>query len=101
MGVCRMQNVVNPLVNVRFTVNGGEVYSGEIPIHDVVHLALDKLLPPHILANHRISVYKGDDLIYPDMFLYELIAHYGDADFVVTAPELELETERPFTNYGF
>ncbi len=86
---------------VRLTVNGGVTYSGEIPIHDVVHLALDKLLPHEVMANHRLSVYKGNDLIYPDMFLYEIIAHYGDADFAVAAATLDLSTSQPFVNYGF
>jgi extradiol dioxygenase family protein len=88
-------------VTVRFTVNGGEIYHGEAPLHDVVHLALDKLLPHHLLTNHRISVYKGADLIYPDMFLHEIVAHYGDADFAVQATELDMATSTPFTNYGF
>jgi hypothetical protein len=90
-----------PKVTVRFTVNDGKVYSGEMPLHDVVHLALDRLLPHHVLANHRISVYKGDDLIYPDMFLQEIVAHYGDADFAVRAGQLDMATAAPFTNYGF
>lgn len=88
-------------VMVRFTVNGGECYRGEMPAHDVVHLALDRLLPHHVLANHRISVYKGDDLIYPDMFLHEIVAHYGDADFAVRAAALDMTSEAPFTNFGF
>jgi len=86
---------------VRFSVQGGETYAGEVPIHDVVHLALDRLLPHDILTNHRISVRKGDDLIYPDMFLYEIVAHCGDADFVVEATPLAMDEVRPFTNYGF
>lgn len=86
---------------VRLRVNAGEIYQGEIPIHDVVHLALDRLLPYTVLNGHRISVYKGNDLIYPDMFLNEIIAHYGDADFDVRADELNLATTVPFTNYGF
>lgn len=90
-----------PTATVHFTVNRGEVYSGEIPLHDVVHLALDKLLPHHVLSNHRISVYKDADLIYPDMFLHEIIAHYGNADFAVTATELNMQTVQPFINYGF
>jgi catechol 2,3-dioxygenase-like lactoylglutathione lyase family enzyme len=90
-----------PTVTVCFTVNNGEVYSGEIPLHDVVHLALDKLLPHAVLSNHRISVYKGADLIYPDMFLHEIIAHYGDANFAVIAGKLDMQTKEPFINYGF
>jgi catechol 2,3-dioxygenase-like lactoylglutathione lyase family enzyme len=86
---------------VRLRVNAGETYQGDIPVHDVVHLALDRLLPHAVLHGHRLSVYKGDDLIYPDMFLYEILAHYGNADFEVRATELDLATNAPFTNYGF
>jgi catechol 2,3-dioxygenase-like lactoylglutathione lyase family enzyme len=89
------------LATVRLTVNGETTYSGEIPTDDVVHLALDKLLPHAVLANHRLSVDKGEALIYPDMFLYEIIAHYGDADFTVHAQTLDLTTTKPFINYGF
>jgi hypothetical protein len=89
------------LVVVRLTVNDAATFSGEMPVHDVVHLALDRILPHDVRTNHRLSVYKGDDLIYPDMFLYEIIAHYGDADFRVVAEELDLSTARPFINYGF
>jgi hypothetical protein len=91
----------NKTANVRLRVNAGEVYEGEMPVHDVVHLALDRLLPHHVLHGQRLSVYKGQELIYPDMFLYEIIAHYGDADFDVVASELDMETTAPFTNYGF
>lgn len=93
--------MLNETITVCFTVNGSETYSGEAPLHDVVHLALDRLLPHEILSNHRISVCKGGDLIYPDMFLHEIAAHYGDADFEVEASPLALEEVRPFTNYGF
>lgn len=86
---------------VRLRVNQGETYQGEIPTHDVVHLALDRLLPHSVLHGHRLSVYKGEDLIYPDMFLYEIIAHYGDANFDVRADPLDLSTTATFTNYGF
>ncbi|HXF61283.1 MAG TPA: VOC family protein [Caldilineaceae bacterium] len=89
------------LAEVRLTLEDGSVYSGPMPVHDVVHLALDRLLPHAVRTNHRISVYKGNDLIYPDMFLYEIIHHYGDADFRVVAEPLDLTAERPFVNYGF
>lgn len=88
-------------IPVSLTVNGRETFAGRMPDHDVVHLALDRLLPHHYLHGHRLSVRKGEDLIYPDMFLAEIVAHYGDAAFQVQAEELDLETVRPFTNYGF
>lgn len=87
--------------HVALKVNSGETYTGELPVHDVVHLALDRLLPHHVLTNRKLSVYKNGDLIYPDMFLHEIITHYGNAEFEVTATELNLTTPRPFTNYGF
>jgi catechol 2,3-dioxygenase-like lactoylglutathione lyase family enzyme len=93
--------MITTTANVRLRVNAGETYQGELPIHDVVHLALDRLLPQSVLHGHRLSVYKGDDLIYPDMFLYEILEHYGDADFEVRAELLDLETDAPFTNFGF
>jgi len=86
---------------VRLRVNSGETYQGEMPTHDVVHLALDRLLPHTVLNGQRLSVYKGDDLIYPDMFLYEILDHYGNTDFDVIASELDLSSDVPFTNYGF
>jgi catechol 2,3-dioxygenase-like lactoylglutathione lyase family enzyme len=86
---------------VTLVVNHQDTYSGQIPVHDVVHLALDRLLPHPILHNHRISVFKGTDLIYPDMFLHEIIAHYGDAVFAIVATPLELQQQAPFTNLGF
>jgi hypothetical protein len=89
------------LIPVRLIVNGVQSYSGEMPAHDVVHLALDRLLPHALLTNHRITVRKNGDLIYPDMFLYEIVAHYGNAEFEVEAAALNLEQEQPFTNFGF
>ncbi|MCC6167009.1 MAG: VOC family protein [Caldilineaceae bacterium] len=93
--------VPTTLALVQLMVDNGATYSGELPIHDVVHLALDRLLPHSVRTNHRLSVYKGAELIYPDMFLYEIIAHYGDADLRVVAEKLDLADTRPFTNYGF
>lgn len=88
-------------VEIQLRVQGDAVYTGEIDTADVVHLALDRLLPPEIKHNRRLSVYKNGDLIYPDMFIYEILQHYGDAVFDVEATELDLDTKRPFTNYGF
>ncbi|MGH2542088.1 MAG: VOC family protein [Ardenticatenaceae bacterium] len=87
--------------NVSFQVDGGARYSGEVPVRDVVHLALERLLPAELLTDRRLSVRKGDDLIYPDMFLYEIVAHYGDAAFELEVTPLDMEEVRPFTNYGF
>ena len=90
-----------PVVRVQLILNGAAAYTGPVPAHDVVHLALHKLLPPEVIHNHRITVRKQGDLIYPDMFLYEIVAHYGDAIFEVQTAPLDTANERPFTNYGF
>lgn len=87
-------------VPVSFTLPGGECHRGEMPAGAVVHLALERLLPAALRTGHRLSVRRGESLIYPDMFLHEIIAHYGDADFQVEARPLDLETARPFRNYG-
>jgi catechol 2,3-dioxygenase-like lactoylglutathione lyase family enzyme len=89
------------IAQVSLRVNQGDTYSGDIPVADVIHLALERLLPDTVKHNHRLSVYKNGDLVYPDMFLYEIIDHYGDADFEVDASPLNLGETRPFTNYGF
>jgi hypothetical protein len=88
-------------VLVAFTLPDGRRFEGEVPTDDVVHLALDQLLPEELLTNHRLAIHKGDDLIYPDMFLYEIVEHYGDARFDLQAIPLDMETEATFTNYGF
>ncbi len=89
------------MTTVSFTLPTGESYRGEVPVNDVVHLALDKLLPAELLTNHRLSIHKDDDLIYPDMFLYEIVEHYGDANFELEAMPLNMKEKRSFTNYGF
>lgn len=88
-------------IEVSFVVNGTRTFEGAVPAHDVVHLALHRLLPENVRHNHRISVRKDDDLIYPDMFLQEIVEHYGDASFQVSAEPVNLDTEEAFTNYGF
>jgi hypothetical protein len=92
---------MSQMVDVSFTLENGERYSGAVPAHDVVHLALENLLPQELLRNHRLTVCKDEVLIYPDMFLYEIVEHYGDARFELAATPLALDEVRPFTNYGF
>jgi catechol 2,3-dioxygenase-like lactoylglutathione lyase family enzyme len=92
---------MSQMVNVSFTRENGERFSGEVPARDVVHLALEHLLPRELLRNHRLTVSRDEVLIYPDMFLYEIVEHYGNADFELVATPLALDEVRPFTNYGF
>lgn len=100
IGSKRVMSIDSPLVLVELQV-AAEYFRGEIPAQDVVHLALHRLLPPRLLHNHHLQVYKGETLIYPDMFLYEIVEHYGDARFSVEAMPLDMTVTRPFTNYGF
>jgi catechol 2,3-dioxygenase-like lactoylglutathione lyase family enzyme len=87
-------------VIVTFEV-GGKSYSGSVGRAQIVHQAMDRLLPPAILRAHRLRVTRPDgELIYPDMFLGEIAEHYGDAHFVVEATPLR-EDAGEWTNYGF
>jgi hypothetical protein len=88
------------MVTVTFDV-GGTTHQGEIPRSQIVHQAMDALLPHEIRHAHRLRVTRPDGtLIYPDMFLGEIVDHYGDAHFVAEAVALR-ETAGDWTNYGF
>lgn len=87
-------------ITVRFAT-ATTTYSGDVPLTNIVHQAMHTLLPAEIQYAHHLRVLRADGtLIYPDMFLNEIIAHYGDADFVLEARPLD---PRPaaWTNYGF
>lgn len=87
-------------ITVVFEV-GGERHSGAIPRTEIVHQAMDRLLPHRLLRAHRLRVTRADGtLIYPDMFLGEIVEHYGDAHFLVEATPLR-EDAGAWTNYGF
>jgi hypothetical protein len=88
------------IVTVIFEV-AGERYSGEARRTQIVHQAMDQLLPHALLQAHRLRVTREDGtLIYPDMFLGEIVDHYGDARFTVTATPLR-EQAGEWTNFGF
>ncbi len=88
------------VITVRFTI-GDQQYSGELPAANIVHQAMDRVLPEHLLHAHHLRVLRADGtLIYPDMFLHEIVAHYGDADFLLEARPLQTNPA-PWTNYGF
>jgi catechol 2,3-dioxygenase-like lactoylglutathione lyase family enzyme len=62
---------------------------------------MDALLPHALLHAHRLRVTRPDGtLIYPDMFLGEIVDHYGDAHFTVEATPLR-EDAGDWTNFGF
>src|SRR5690242_678541 len=80
---------------------GSKQYNGEVERTRIVHQAMEDLLPAEILHAHHLRVTRsGGTLIYPDMFLGEIIDFYGDAHFQVEAIPLR-EDVGTWTNYGF
>jgi hypothetical protein len=89
-----------PTVSVVFDVDGTR-HAGHVPRAQIVHQAMDALLPHALLHAHRLRVTRPDGtLIYPDMFLGEIVDHYGDAHFMVAATPLR-EDAGEWTNFGF
>jgi hypothetical protein len=87
-------------VTVVFEVDGTR-HAGQVPRSQIVHQAMDALLPHALLHAHRLRVTRPDGtLIYPDMFLGEIVDHYGDARFTVEATPLR-EDAGEWTNFGF
>lgn len=87
-------------VPVVFVVGEAE-YRGQGRRTQIVHQAMDALLPHELLRAHRLRVTRPDGtLIYPDMWLGEIVDHYGEARFAVEATPLRAEAG-PWTNYGF
>jgi catechol 2,3-dioxygenase-like lactoylglutathione lyase family enzyme len=87
-------------IAVTFEV-GGEVYAGVARYSQIVHEAMEKILPPSVLRAQRLRLTaQNGALIYPDMFLGEISEHYGEARFVIEATPLS-EKSREWTNFGF
>ncbi|NJK81682.1 MAG: hypothetical protein HC876_18310 [Chloroflexaceae bacterium] len=87
-------------IPVSFEV-AGQHYRGELPRTSIVHQAMDALLPHDVLHAHHLRVVRHDGtLIYPDMFLGEIVDHYGDATLLVEARALRADAGT-WTNYGF
>jgi hypothetical protein len=87
-------------IPVTFVVDGHE-FSGQVDRHQIVHLALEHILPRELLVAQRLKVHRADGtLIYPDMFVGEIFDHYGDARLVVDVTALD-EAAGEWTNYGF
>lgn len=79
---------------------GDEVYAGTAGRMQIVHEALEHLLPRHLLRAHRLTVRApGGDLVYPDMFVGEVVDHYGPR-LVVTAIPLSARSAT-WRNLGF
>ncbi len=88
------------LVPVTFLV-GERRYEGSAGRRQIIHQALEQLLPHEVTHAHRLRVLRPDGtLMYPDMFLGEIFDHYGDATFVLEATPLR-EDAGEWTNFGF
>ncbi len=87
-------------VPVSFDVSG-TTFTGEADPHHIVHQALEHILPREYLVAKRLTVRRPyGALIYPDMFVGEIFAHYGDARLVVEVTALN-EAAGDWTNFGF
>lgn len=88
-------------INVSFRLADGRAFGGVMPRHKVVHQAIHAFLPDDVARNHRLRItMPNGDLIYPDMWLYEIADHYGNADFELESALLG-EQDTDFTNFGF
>ncbi len=88
-------------VNVSFRLPDGRVFSGEMPREKVVHQALHVLLPQEVTHCRRLRItMPTGELIFPDMWLYEIHDHYGHCDFLLDSAPLN-EQQADFTNFGF
>ncbi|MDP9313115.1 MAG: hypothetical protein M3R24_19905 [Chloroflexota bacterium] len=88
------------LVPVTFEV-GGQRFEGKAGRQQIVHQALEHILPREYLVAQRLTVRRSDGtLIYPDMFVGEIFDHYGDARLMVEVTPLN-EASGDWTNYGF
>ena len=90
----------NERIPITFVVDGQQ-YSGDVGRMEIIHQALEQILPHELLVEHRLTVRRADGtLIYPDMFAGEIFDHYGDVRLVVEATPLD-EAAGEWTNYGF
>lgn len=94
------ERIMEATITVSFDVDG-KTYGGTAQRSQIVHQAMDALLPEQVLREHRLRVMQRDGtLIYPDMFLGEIVDHYGEAHFLVKATSLS-DAVHDWTNYGF
>jgi hypothetical protein len=89
------------LVTVTLNLNNTQRYEGELEPLAVVHDALVHLLPSGAMSRQRLQIRASNsDLIFPDMFIGEVNAHYGNCDLHVTTVPLQ-ENTRDWRHVGF
>ena len=87
-------------IPVTFDVNG-HTYTGDVERMNIIHQALEHILPGEHLRARRLTVRRADGtLIYPDMFVGEIFDHYGDVRLNVEVIPLREEAGE-WTNFGF
>jgi len=88
------------MIAVSFTLPDGRTFGGQMPREKVVHQALHAFLPDEVMHRHRLRItLPTGELIFPDMWLYEIHDHYGHCDFRLEAVPLG-EHKADFTNFG-
>lgn len=89
------------MIEVSFTLPDGRSFGGQMPRDKVVHQALHAFLPHEVMHRHRLRItLPNGELIFPDMWLYEIHDHYGHCNFLLQATPLHARRSE-FTNFGF
>jgi hypothetical protein len=89
------------MIEVSFTLPDGRSLGGPMSREKVVHQALHAFLPEEVMHRHRLRItLPNGELIFPDMWLYEIYDHYGHCNFRLEATPLR-EHNAEFTNFGF
>ncbi len=96
-----MQMSIAPMIEVSFTLPDGRSFGGSMPRERVVHQALHAFLPEDVMHRHRLRItLPTGELIFPDMWLYEIHDYYGHCRFLLEATPLK-EHKAEFVNFGF
>ncbi|WP_169238042.1 VOC family protein [Candidatus Roseilinea sp. NK_OTU-006] len=89
------------MIEVSFTLPDGRSFGGSMPRERVVHQALHAFLPEDVMHRHRLRItLPTGELIFPDMWLYEIHDYYGHCRFLLEATPLK-EHKAEFVNFGF
>jgi hypothetical protein len=92
---------IAPMIEVSFTLPDGRSFGGSMPRERVVHQALHAFLPEDVMHRHRLRItLPTGELIFPDMWLYEIHDYYGHCRFLLEATPLK-EHKAEFVNFGF
>ena len=76
--------------NYEITLRVGERdFPTTLKAMDIFHEALEHAIPAELRRGHRLRIRTPkDEIVYPDMFVGETVAHFGTALFIVHAEPL-------------